>query len=97
VESAEDITSTLSQANNTYLGQQIQKEVGINTDSNREGIVSFYNIVIDVVCFGAGRKSVADENRFPYSFSTDSEDKLTRGESAYATRGLTVTLGGGTA
>jgi hypothetical protein len=99
VESAEDIfsiTSAPSKANNTDLGKKIQKEVGTHTDSGREDIAAFYNIVKDVVCFGADSESVADQNRFTYSFSTNSEDKLTSGESTYATRSLTVTLENGT-
>jgi glycyl-tRNA synthetase alpha subunit len=52
--------------------------------------------VKNVVCFGADSESVADQNRFTYSFSTDSQDKLTSGESTYATRRLTVTLENGT-
>jgi hypothetical protein len=99
VESAEDIvsiTSAPSKANNTDLGQQIQKEVGTHTDSDREDIAAFYDIVKNVVCFGADSESVADENRFTYSFSTDAQDKLRSGESTYATRCLTVTLNNGT-
>jgi hypothetical protein len=99
VESAEDIvsiTSAPSKANNTDLGQKIQEEVGTHTDSDREDIAAFYDIVKNVVCFGADSESVAGQNRFTYSFSTDSEDKLTSGESTYATRNLTVTLENGT-
>jgi hypothetical protein len=99
VESAEDIvsiTSAPSKADNTDLGQKIQKEIGTHTDSDREDIAAFYDIVKDVVCFGADSESVADQNRFTYSFSTDSQDKLTGGESTYATRCLTITLHNGT-
>jgi hypothetical protein len=99
VESAEDIisiTSAPSKANNTDLGQKIQKEVGTHTDSDREDIAAFYEIVKNVVCFGADSESVADQNRFTYSFSMDAEEKLTSGESTYATRSLTVTLENGT-
>jgi hypothetical protein len=99
VESAEDIvsiTSAPSKENNTDLGQKIQKEVGTHTDSDREDIAAFYEIVKNVVCFGADSESVADQNRFTYSFSTDAEEKLTSGESTYATRNLTVTLENGT-
>jgi hypothetical protein len=99
VESAEDIvsiTSAASKGNNTDLGQKIQKEVGTHTYSDREDIAAFYDIVKNVVCFGDDSESVADQNRFTYSFSTDSEDKLTSGESTYVTRSLTVTLENGT-
>jgi hypothetical protein len=99
VESAEDIvsiTAAPSNADSTDLGQQIQKEVGTHTYSDREDIAAFYDIAEKVVCFGADSESVADENRFTYSFSTDSEDKLTSGESTYATRSITVTLKNGT-
>lgn len=99
VESAEGIlhiTSAPSKANNTDLGQQIQKAVGTHTDANRENIAAFYEIVKNVVCFGADSASVADQNRFTYSFSTDAQDKLASGESTYATRSLTVTLANGT-
>jgi hypothetical protein len=99
VESAEDIVSITgapSVGNNTDLGKQIQKEVGTHTYSDREDIAAFYDIVKNVVCFGADSESVADENRFTYSFSTDSQDKLTSGESTYAMRSLTVTLENGT-
>jgi hypothetical protein len=99
VESAEDIksiTGAPSMANNTDLGQKIQKEVGTHTYSDREDIAAFYDIVKNVVCFGTDSESIADQNRFTYSFSTDAEDKLTSGESTYATRSLTVTLENGT-
>jgi hypothetical protein len=99
VESAEDIasiTSSPSIASNTDLGQKIQKEVGTHTYSNQEDIATFYNIVKNVVCFGTDSESLADENRFTYSFSTDSKDKLTSGEITYGTRYLTVTLKNGT-
>jgi hypothetical protein len=99
VESAKDIvsiTSAPSNADNTDLGQKIQSKVGTHTDSDRAGIAAFYDIVKDVVCFGADSESVADENRFTYSFSTDAQDKLRSGESTYATRCLTVTLENGT-
>jgi hypothetical protein len=99
VESAEDIVSITgapSRADNTDLGQQIQKEIGTHTDSDRADIAAFYDIVKEVVCFGADSESVADPNRFTYSFSTDAADKLTSGESSCATRSLTVTLQSGT-
>jgi hypothetical protein len=99
VESAEDIvsiTSAPSKANNTDLGQKIQSEVGTHTYSDRDDIAVFYDIVKNVVSFGADSESVADQNRFTYSFSTDSQDKMTSGESNYATRSLTVTLKNGT-
>jgi hypothetical protein len=99
VTQAEDIasiTSYPSNRNNTDFGIRIQKEIGTHTYTDRDDIATFYDIVVNVKCFGAEQESVGDQNRFTYSFSTDSSDKLTSGEDTYAARFLTITLKNGT-
>lgn len=99
VNSADDIisiTAAPSNSNNTDLGNAIQKEIGTNEYTDRERIETFYNIVANVVCYGANSTSKDDDTRFTYSFSTDHEDKLTSGESTYGTRFIQVVLADGT-
>lgn len=90
------ITTTPSRRNNTDLGKSIQKEIGTHTYNDTEDIISFYDIIVDVECFGPDSESLGDQNRFSYSFSTGEQDKLTSGESTYAERILCVTLANGT-
>lgn len=90
------ITTTPSKGNNTDFGKSIQNEIGTHTYTDTEDIAVFYDIVVDVKCLGADSESVGDSNRFTYSFSTDAQDKLTSGESTYATRVLSVALADGT-
>lgn len=99
VESADDfisITTTPANNHNTDLGKAIQKEIGVNEYTDRESVETFYNIVANVVCYGADSTSKGDDTRFTYSFSTDDEDKLTSGESTYGTRFIQITLKNGT-
>lgn len=99
VNSADDIisiTTTPSNSNNTDLGIAIQKEIGTNEYTDRESIETFYNIVANVICYGANSTSKDDDTRFTYSFSTDNKDKLTSGESTYGTRFIQVVLADGT-
>ena len=99
VDSAEEIvciTAAPSKSNNTDLGRRIQKEVGTHTYTDAEDLAAFYGIAVDVKCFGADSESIGDPNRFTYSFSTDEQDKLTSGESTYATRVFSITLANGT-
>lgn len=99
VAGAEDIVSITTSpmtADNTELGQAIQKEIGTQTDTNREDIASFYNVVKDVICYGACDSNPADDTRFTYSFSTEERDKLATGESTYGTRCLSIALTDGT-
>ena len=93
VDSPEDIvsiTTSPSKANNTDAGIAIQKKVGTQTYTSREDIEAFFSVVWDVVCYGTDSESQADNNRFTYSFSTDSSDKLTSGESTYGTRCIKI-------
>ena len=84
------ITTSPSKANNTDTGVAIQKEVRTQTYTNREDIEAFFSVVWDVVCYGADSESKADNNRFTYSFSTGSSDKLTSGETTYGTRRIKI-------
>ena len=84
------ITTSPSKANNTDAGIAIQKKIGTQTYTSREDIEAFFSVVWDVVCYGADSESKADNNRFTYSFSTDSSDKLTSGESTYGTRHVKI-------
>ncbi len=95
-ESIVSITTTPNKANNTDLGMHIQKEVGTHTYTERKDIDTFYHIARNVICYGADSEPRGNENRFTYSFSTNEEDKLTSGESTYATRNLSVKLTDGT-
>ena len=93
VDSPEDIvsiTTSPSKANNTDAAIAIQKKVGTQTYTSREDIEAFFSVVWDVVCYGTDSESQADNNRFTYSFSTDSSDKLTSGESTYGTRRIKI-------
>ena len=90
------ITTTPSNSNNTDLGTAIQKEIGAKEYTDRESIEAFYNIVANVICYGADSTSRDDDTRFTYSFSTDNKDKLTSGESTYGTRFIQVVLADGT-
>lgn len=90
------IVTTPSNNNNTDLGRAIQAKVGTNEYTERESIEAFYDIVSNVVCYGADSTSDADDTRFTYSFSTDDKDKLTSGESTYGTRFIKVALKSGT-
>ena len=56
----------------------------------------FYNIVKDVICYGADGEDPANETRFSYSFSTENSDKLTSGESTYGTRRISIEFKNGT-
>lgn len=99
VAGAEDIVSITTSpmnADNTELGQKIQKEIGTQTDTDREDIASFYNVVKDVICYGMCDSNPADDTRFTYSFSTEQRDKLATGESTYGTRCLSIALTDGT-
>ena len=89
------ITTSPSKANNTDAGIAIQKKVGTQTYTSREDIEAFFSVVWDVVCYGADSESKADNNRFAYSFSTDSSDKLTSGESTYGTRCIKIEFADG--
>ena len=84
------ITTSPSKANNTDTGIAIQKKVGTQTYTSREDIEAFFAVVWDVVCYGADSESKADNNRFTYSFSTSSSDKLTSGETTYGTRRIKI-------
>lgn len=98
-DSAEDIVSITTspyQANNTAEGKAVQDEVGTHTYTDREAIATFYNIVKAVVCCGADGENPADNTRFSYSFSTESADKLTSGESTYGTRCISIEFTDGT-
>ncbi len=99
VDSAEDfisITAAPSDSNNTDIGKAIQEQIGISVYTDRKDMEDFYDIIVDVVCYGADSESKGDHNRFSYSFSTDQQDKLTSGESTYGTRFLKITLADGT-
>lgn len=99
VDSAQEIasiTTTASRGNNTDFGKRIQREVGTHTYTATGDLAAFYQIVVDVECLGEGSRLPGDDRRFTYSFSTDAQDKLTSGESTYATRVITVTLTDGT-
>ena len=89
------ITTSPSSANNTDTGIAIQKIVGTQTYTSREDIEAFFAVVWDVVCYGADSESKADNNRFIYSFSTNSSDKLTSGESTYGTRRIKIEFADG--
>ncbi|MCD8254912.1 MAG: hypothetical protein LUC36_05125 [Oscillospiraceae bacterium] len=92
-DSAEDIVSITAspyQANNTAEGKAVQDEVGTHTYTDREAIATFYSIVKTVVCYGADGENPADNTRFSYSFTTESADKLTSGESTYGTRCISI-------
>lgn len=89
------ITTSPSSANNTDTGIAIQKIVGTQTYTSREDIEAFFAVVWDVVCYGADSESKADNNRFIYSFSTNSPDKLTSGESTYGTRRIKIEFADG--
>lgn len=90
------ITTTPSNSDNTAIGRAIQKEVGISNYTNRKDIETFYNIIVEVVCYGADSESKGNSSRFSYSFSTEEQDKLTSGESTYGTRFIKITLADGT-
>ena len=99
VDGADDIvsiTTSPSQGNNTSKGKAIQKEVGTHTYTDRESIAIFYDIVKDVICYGADGENPADNSRFSYTFSTENSDKLNSGESTYGTRCLAIKLKNGT-
>lgn len=89
------ITTSPSSANNTDTGIAIQRIVGTQTYTSREDIEAFFAVVWDVVCYGADSESKADNNRFIYSFSTNSSDKLTSGESTYGTRRIKIEFADG--
>lgn len=99
VESADDIvsiTTSPSKANNTDTGIAIQREVGTKYYTDRDDIQVFFDIACDVICYGMDSKSKADDNRFTYSFSTESSDKLTSGETTYGTRHISIEFEDGT-
>ena len=99
VHGADDIVSITTspfQANNTDEGKAIQKKIGTHTNTDREAINMFYNIVKDVICYGADGEDPANETRFSYSFSTENSDKLTSGESTYGTRRISIEFKNGT-
>lgn len=89
------ITTSPSKANNTDTGIAIQKKVGTQIYTSREDIEAFFAVVWDVVCYGADSESNADNNRFTYSFSTGSSDKLTSGETTYGTRCIKIEFADG--
>ena len=93
VDGADDIasiTTSPSKSNNTDFGITIQKAVGTHRYTDRKDLEIFFNVVKDVVCYGTDSESKADNTRFTYSFSTDSFDKLTSGESTYGTRCIKI-------
>ncbi|MBE6994999.1 MAG: hypothetical protein E7423_10260 [Ruminococcaceae bacterium] len=95
VESAEDlksVTASPSVANNTDEGKAIQREVGTRVYDDPETLQLFYDAVSPVVCWGSCGWSAVyrDRTEYRYSFSTDSDDKLTSGEETWGTRYLTV-------
>lgn len=99
VDSADDIvsiTTTPSKGNNTSYGMEIQKKIGTQTYSDSDDILSFYDIVKDVICYGVSEDNPADNTRFTYSFSTDGSDKLATGESTYGTRCISIEFADGT-
>ena len=99
VDSAEDIvqiTTSPFKANMTPEGIAIQKEIGTHTYTDRETISQIYEIVKDIVCYGAGEEYPEDDTRFSYSFSTEKKDKLTSGESTYGTRCIRIEFTDGT-
>ena len=99
VEGPEDILSLTtypSKGNNTDFGKEIQRKVGSRTYTDPEEIALFYRIASAVECLGMDSLSIADNTRFTYSFSTREEDKLTSGESTWATRCLSLSLADGT-
>ncbi|MBO4872610.1 MAG: hypothetical protein J5496_04255 [Lachnospiraceae bacterium] len=103
VKSWEDIagiTAAPSQANNSDLGREIQKQVGTKVFDDPETIRAFYDCVTDAVCRGDSSWATyfrsTDPVRFTYSFSTDATDKLASGESIWGERWLTITLKNGT-
>ena len=64
VHGADDIVSITTspfQANNTDEGKAIQKKIGTHTYTDREAINMFYNIVKDVICYGADGEDPAKE------------------------------------
>lgn len=85
-----------SNSNDTDIGKVIQKKVGTKDYTAQIDIETFYNIIVDVVCYGTDRESKGDSTHFMYSFSTDEQDKLTSGESTYGTRFIKITLTDGT-
>ena len=91
-----EITTSPIRANNTPEGRAFQAKVGTHTYTDRDTIASFYTIAKNVVCYGSDVENPADDTRFTYSFSTDSTDKLTSGESTYGTRCLSLTFTDGT-
>lgn len=98
-DSADDIVSITAspfQGDRTSKGEAIQKEVGVHTYTGREEITVFYNIVKDVICYGADGENPANDTRFSYSFSTENSDKLTSGESTYGTRCISIQFKDGT-
>lgn len=98
VESADaivSITTSPSRGNNTEAGIAIQKEIGTQTYTDREDIIAFFDVVWDVVCYGTDSEYKEDNSRFTYSFSTDSSDKLTSGETTYGTRCIKIEFADG--
>ena len=83
-----------------FLRDEACKEFGgvvrTHTYTDREAINMFYNIVKDVICYGADGEDPANETRFSYSFSTENSDKLTSGESTYGTRRISIEFKNGT-
>ena len=98
VESPDDIvsiTTSPTKSNNTNEGIAIQKIVGTHTYTDREDIEAFFDVVWDVVCYGTYGESEADENRFTYSFSTNSTNKVVSGEDTYGTRCIEIEFADG--
>lgn len=99
VNSAEDIvsiTTTPSTAHNTDQGRAIQKEIGTSVYTDREIIEIFYEVAVNVVCYGISGESKGDSHRFSYSFSTEEQDKFTSLEGIYGTRFIKIALADGT-
>ena len=92
------ITASPSTSNNTELGKKIQEEVGTHTYTERDAITLFYSYTQSVVCYGEESWSgiYSERDKYTYSFSTDTEDKLASGEETWANRYLVITLQSGT-
>lgn len=93
------ITTSPSTSNNTDFGKEIQEKVGTHDYTEREEVSLFYECTTDVICHGtySDWESIhLDSDKYTYSFSTASKDKLDSGEETWGTRYITVTLNSGT-
>lgn len=101
VNSADDIVAIIArpiQSHKSDLNLGIMAEIGTQSYTNRDEILTFYSIVKDVECYGRESWIPEDYNRYCYSFSTDAvgmTGKVESGEIVYGSRWLEIKLANG--